>query len=722
MQLAGKLGCPGRLAAVAAGLLVHIVDELTGRRFLVDTGASYSIWPYSSTSSADGPRLFGPAGQLIQCWGERKMQLQFQGTKFSWPFLLAAVDFPIIGVDFLKQHSLMVDPANNRLVSAQGKTFPTMAQPSPPTASVVTGLHLQHTATPLPVSAPQPQTTPAQLSRPASNYEALLADFPEVVNASKRLPAVHHDVVHHIVTTGPPVSAKFRRLDGEKLAAAKAEFKQLQEDGIIQRSTSPWSSPLHMVRKQDGSWRPCGDFRRLNLVTEPDVYPLPNMLDFAVKAAGCKVFSKIDLRKGYHQIPVNPADIPKTAITTPFGLFEYKRLPFGLRNAASTFQRHIDRAVEEVDAAFAFADDILVCSVDHVAHLQHLRQLFSALSKHSLVINAEKCVWGVESIDFLGHRVSAQGVQPLPSHVAAVQDFPRPETVKELQAFLGMVNFYRRFLPAIAKTLRPLTDSLRGGPKGSSSVLWTPECAEAFASAKAALLRATCLAHPTTGSGLNLAVDASSTHVGATLQQQESGSDTCRPLGFFSKKLDPAQQKYSAFDRELFAVYAGIRHFRHLLEGRKFTVYTDHKPLTHAISRVSDPWTARQCRHLAYIAEYTSDIRHVAGAENIVADTLSRPPGHVPRVSSPSFPAGGLSAGNGQRATSTPSRPGPQLPTPSPVDLVATPPAGATLATLVSATPLPGMNFADMARKQLTCPVTLQQRDSSCLQVQEVDV
>jgi hypothetical protein len=166
-------------------------------------------------------------------------------------------------------------------------------------------------------------------------YSRLLGEFPAVVCTSKWLPPVSHDVVHHIVTHRPPIASKFRKLDGEKLAAAKAEFKQLEEDDIIHRSTSPWSSPLHMVRKADGSWRPCGDFRRLNLVTEPDVYPLPNMLDFAAKAAGCTVFSKIELRKGYHQIPVSPADVQKTAITTPFGLFEYKRMPFGLRKVAS---------------------------------------------------------------------------------------------------------------------------------------------------------------------------------------------------------------------------------------------------------------------------------------------------------------------------------------------------------------------------------------------------
>jgi hypothetical protein len=146
--------------------------------------------------------------------------------------------------------------------------------------------------------------------------------------------------------------SKFRRLDGEKHAAAKAEFVALERDGVIRHSDSLWASPLHMVRKKDGSWRPCGDFRRLNMVTVPDSYPLPNMMDFSSRMAGCSIFSKIDLRKGYHQIPVYPADVPKTAIITPFGLFEYLRMPFGLRNAGNTFQQMMDRVLAGLDFCF----------------------------------------------------------------------------------------------------------------------------------------------------------------------------------------------------------------------------------------------------------------------------------------------------------------------------------------------------------------------------------
>jgi hypothetical protein len=226
---------------------------------------------------------------------------------------------------------------------------------------------------------------------------------------------------------------------------------------------------------------------------------------------------------------------------------------------------------------------------------------------------------------YLGHKILAAGVLPLPSHVAAIQDFLRPTIIKELQAFLGMENFYRRFLLSIACTLRRLTTGLRGGKKGVDKLEWSVAMDAAFAGAKQALLLATHLAHPTVGAELSVVVDASAMHVGACLQQQLLG----QPLGFFSQKLETAQQKYSTLDRELFACYSDIRHFRYMLEGRRFAIFTDHKPLTYALARVSDPWAARQSRQLSYVVEHTSDIHHIAGAANVVADTLSRPPGHT---------------------------------------------------------------------------------------------
>ena len=262
-----------------------------------------------------------------------------------------------------------------------------------------------------------------------------------MLNPSQLLPPVKHDVVHHIETEGRPVTAKYRRLDSDRLAAAKAEFLSLEKQGIVRRSDSSWASPLHMVKKTDGTWWPCGDFRLLNLNTKPDLYTCPNIGDLTSRLAGCKFFSKLDLRKGYHQVPVRPADIPKTAIITPFGLWEFLRMPFGLRNAGQSFQRLMDKILAGLDFTFVYYDDVLVASTTEELHQQHLREVLQLFSEHGLVVNADKCLLGVTELDYLGHHVSATGITPMADRVAAITKFPPPTTVRHLQTFLGMVNF-----------------------------------------------------------------------------------------------------------------------------------------------------------------------------------------------------------------------------------------------------------------------------------------
>jgi transposase InsO family protein len=601
----GKLASRGRLAAIAPGRLVHVLDELSNRRFLCDTGASYSVFPFRSPEPPSGPSLTGPNGQRILCWGERELALSFHGVSFTWIFLLADVQFPILGIDFLRHYHLVVDAAGGQLVDARSlRAFPAVSVAAQRDGG--RGVFSCIGGTPPP-------------------FRHLLVDYQDVLNPSGRLPPTTHGVEHHLPTTGRPVTARFRRLDPVMHAAAKAAFEDMENQGIVRRSSSCWASPLHMVKKADGTWRPCGNFWRLNLITEPDKYPLPRMDDLAAKLSGCKFFSKLDLKQGYHQIPMRAEDIKKTAIITPFGLFEYTRMPFGLRNSGQTFQRLMDRVIAGLDGVFCYLDDILVASPDPDSHRRHLQQLFDRLRQYGLVLNANKCVFGHPAVEFLGHSVTGDGAAPLEDKTAAIRAFPRPTTIKELQGFLGTVNFYRRFIPGAAKILAPLTDALKGGGKGSTAIGWGPVMEAAFLAAKASLVSAATLAHPSPSAELGLMVDASSTHVGASLQQCRGGG-AWEPLGFFSRKLNTTQSKYSAFDRELWAVFSGIRFFRFMLEGRKFAVFTDHKPLTSALKRVSEPWTARQQRHLAYIAEYTSNLRHIAGVANVVADTLSRPP------------------------------------------------------------------------------------------------
>jgi len=528
-------------------------------------------------------------------------------------------------------------PGNVKSLRATGEKegeYPSTAGSPGSHVKATTPLPAQRATLPAPANpSPSPQATRRALAAKEAaspDYQALLESFPAVLNSSKVLPPARHHVQHIIETEGNAATSRYRRLDPARLAAAKEEFASLEKQGLIRRSSSNWSSPLHMVKKPDGTWRCCGDYRLLNTKTKPDRYSCPNLADLAANLHGATVFSKLDLRKGYHQVPVHPRDVPKTAVVTPFGLFEYLRMPFGLRNAGQTFQRLMDEILQDVPHVFVYMDDILVASANHEEHVRDLRAVLTRLQKHGMVLNGEKCVLGVSQLEYLGHVVSSAGLSPLPDRVAAIQNVQQPTTGKELMTYLGMINFYRRFIKGAASVLRPLTDALRGGSKGP--LVWTPPMQLAFEESKRRLVSVAQLAHPDPSAELQLAVDASDHHVGAVLQQQTRSG--MQPLSFFSKKLDSAQQKYSAFDRELLAVYLAVRHFRWALEGRQFHVLTDHKPLTFALHRLGDAWSARQQRHLSYVSEYTTDIRHVAGSLNVVADALSRPPG-VPQLPPP---------------------------------------------------------------------------------------
>jgi hypothetical protein len=237
----GKLVRRGRLNAVVPGQLLHVTDRCSQRRFLVDTGASYSILPYRSADIPSGPPLMGPDGTSLPCWGRRRVQLEFGHKQFTWFFLLSAVSFPIIAVDFLKHFKLLVDPANCRLLSSED--FP----PSP--ALPADSCSHPAAATPsMTVSRPIAADTQVATFGDTELIRQFAAEFPAIFGMVAAAATVKHDIKHHLITTGPPIASKFRRLDGEKLAAAKAEFDRMEAEGIVQQSTSPWSSPLHMVQ------------------------------------------------------------------------------------------------------------------------------------------------------------------------------------------------------------------------------------------------------------------------------------------------------------------------------------------------------------------------------------------------------------------------------------------------------------------------------------------
>ena len=280
----------------------------------------------------------------------------------------------------------------------------------------------------------------------------------------------------------------------------------------------------------------------------------------------------------------------------------------------------MDEILGDIPHVFVYIDDILVASENMEQHLQDLKMVFKILSDNGLVINRKKCVLGKSSIEFLGYHVDKDGVKPLDERVDAIRQTTRPTTVKELQRFLGMINYYRRFIKNAAGHLYHLFSALEGKPK---VLKWTPEMQGSFEAIKEALASATLLHHPPHDAQLALTADASKVAMGAVLEQR--GPKGWEPLAYFSKKLSTPQGEWPPFDRELLAAFRAIRHFHHMVEGRQFTLYTDHNSLVPALRKKAEPYTARQTYQLSAISEYTTDLRYIEGKANVVADALSRP-------------------------------------------------------------------------------------------------
>lgn len=528
--------------------ILFIKDRELCLKFMIDTGADVSAIPPSS----DERRHINPNFSLhavnrssIPTFGNKSIRLDLGlRRQFQFIFVIADVPCPILGADFLSAFNLYPDIRGCRLVDSETKLW---------AACISSASSLSSTSALLNLSC-------LQHSQSTASYEQILAKFPELTRPLAPDIPIKHDVQHHIKTQGPPKSCRFRRLAPQKLKQAQSVFQHMLDLGIIRVSESSWSSALHMVPESTpDDWRPVGDYRALNSVTEPDSYPLPLLQECFAMLHGKQVFSKIDLVRAYHQIPVAPEDISKTAIKTPFGLFEYVKMPFGLKNAAQTFQRFIDTVLRGLDFVFVYIDDILIASNSESEHQQQIETVFKRLVDFGLIINQDKCVFGQKEVNYLGHRINANGCAPLAEKVAAVKEFPSPNSRRQIRRFLGMINFYRRFIPNCAALAAPLNNLT--GSEGNEVNL-TAKKLEAFESLKTALSNATVLAHPDPSAPLSIMVDASNDAAGAVLHQGEDSQQ--QPLAFFSRAFSKTEKRYSTFGRELLAAYLAIKHFRHL--------------------------------------------------------------------------------------------------------------------------------------------------------------
>lgn len=581
-----------------------ITDRKSGEQFLVDTGAEVSVLavkkkqkPIESTY-----KLYAANGTPIDTYGEKTLHLDIGIRRnYKWNFIIANTKKSILGADFLKHHRLLVDLYKQKLIDNVTK----LAVEAITVTSTESSIYIVN------------QNLP---------YYDILSQFPDIQRTHAMKTPPKHNVTHRIETTGSPLFCRPRPLAPEKKIAAKKEFEMLMDMGICRPSSSPWASPIHIVKKANGELRICGDYRRLNAVTIPDRYPIPRMQDFTTHLHGKTIFSKIDIRKAYYWIPMaSEEDIQKTAVTTPFGLFEFTAMTFGLRNATQTYVRFMHEILKGLDdVTFSFVDDVIIYSSCEEDHKKHLYEVLKRLDDYGIGINIQKCEFGKQEVNYLGYKVSTNGIQPLDEKVEAISTYPKPKTIEELRRFLGLINFYRDFLPQQAQKQRELNNLLHNTKKKDKTpIIWNEESTQAFELCRQSIKEATLLTHPVPGAEISIMTDASNISVGAVLQQRIK--DNWQPIAFFSKSLSEAQRKYSVYDRELLAIYMSIKHFRKYIEGIDVTVYTDHKPLTYALSKPpSNCDTPRRDRQLEFISQFSNKILYVEGQNNPVADALSR--------------------------------------------------------------------------------------------------
>ena len=532
---------------------------------------------------------------LVQA-GEIHLTLQFDNFpnhKFTHSFILTDIANPILGLDFLHQNHMIID-----------------------TSSFNISIKEQQQSQQLVTSLPDVNLTEMSL-------HGVLNIYPDLVSGVLCVDKKLHPFEHSIDVEGPPVAFRPRRLSPKKLRELNNQLDEMLAVKIIRPYTSPWASPVHLVKKKSGSYRLVIDYRALNKQTRKMNYPLPRIQDFTAHVHGCTIFSCLDLKSAFWQLDVKPGSRKFTCFATHRGNFEFNKMPFGLTYASSSFQHFINHVLQGTEAyCFSFVDDIFIFSTDLSTHKHHLLDIANRLNAYGLTLNMQKSVLGKAEIEILGYHLSANGIKPLNEKIIAIQKFPRPTTIKSLRQFLGMITYQRCFIPNAAQLLRPLNDLLLGKRRNSETVNWTESVNQAFIDAKAALSNIDLLAHPKENAALQLKCDASGMALCAVLEQVYDGK--IEPLGYFSKSLQGAQTHYSIFDLELLSVYLSVKHFEHMLLDKKFVIYTDHKSLISSFNKPSENHSPRQVRQLSYLTQFDCDLKHIPGKQNITADCLSR--------------------------------------------------------------------------------------------------
>ena len=449
--------------------------------------------------------------------------------------------------------------------------------------------------------------------------QLLVSEFRDVFALTDEELGLTKLTVHKIDTgDSPPIKRPPHRMAPGKLPEMKAEVETMLARGIIRPSKSPYSSPIVMVKKKDGSNRFCVDYRKLNDITRKDAFPIPRIEQTLDALAGACCFSTLDLASGYWQVPVDPVDIPKTAfVTADGGLYEYTRMPFGLCNAPATFQRLMNDLYKDVlyKSVIVFLDDVLTFSRSIEEHMSHLRCTFQRLREANLKLKPKKCCLLQREVAYPGHIVDKEGSRPNPEKLAALESWPTPTTVTGVRSFIGFCSYYRKYIRGFAEIARPL----HALTKKSVKFTWKPEHTEAFDQLRNELVRGPVLSFPDFSQPFIIDTDASNNSLGAVLSNVIDGEE--RPLAFMSRVLSKTETMYSTTKREALAVVQALSWFRSYILGLKIVIRTDHASLRWMFRQNADGMTFRMVQKLQ---EYDYTIVHRPGNKHGNADGLTR--------------------------------------------------------------------------------------------------
>ena len=532
----------------------------------------------------------------------------------------------ILGCDFLKKEGIVIDFQKNVFSSYR---FPTLQGQL--------GVHQPSVCTLVPdndypQAIPHPTTTlKPELDMP-TDYHPSLKQLLKEHSMIFRKTLGKTLAAQHIIDTGnsQPVKVPPRPIPFHFADRVHKQLQEMADEGIIQPSNSPWCAPAVYVPKPNGEIRICVDFVQLNRVTKKDSYPVPRADGPQQKLADKRVFSKIDLRSAYWQFPMERSSIEKTAFCPGpgYGLWEFTVMPYGLTGATQTCQRGLDKVLKDCKYCIDnYVDDCIIFSEDLETHIQDLGMVLGKLQAAGFTLRGSKCFFGKSEISHLGFEYSAKGVKPTKEKTQTIQEWPIPQSVKDVRSFLGLANFYRRFVPKFADTAAPLTD-LTGN---KATFVWQDIHQQAFEKLKQALVSPPLIAYPTPQDKFILTTDASDIGLGAILSTKQG-----TVIEYASRTLTPTEKNYATIEKECLAIVWAVRKFRHYLIGAHFVIHTDHKPLEWLeSSKTSKARSQRLERWSLELRAFDFDIVHLPGSTNLNADALSRRPIAVVGVTTP---------------------------------------------------------------------------------------